>query len=504
MRTRYLCLLLLAACSGKPQTASSPPAGEDTDTSPGGLDTADDTPPEWVELAVGCEAPAPVAGAVTVLGEDQNTQTQPGEWFVELVDVELAPSGQVLWGAGQGGLMGYDVSSPEAPELIGYFPSEGPIGRFYRVEVISDEQLFVSHRDFGFGLADVSEPSAPTMFNWNPGAGMEGMALDGEVLYIADLFGGLFVFDVSDVTAPVLLDQLSWDGATWDLVVGDGVGYMADNTLGVVPLDLSVPSAPAPADAVGVGSGVQDLALGDGVLFAAAGGGGVVVLDLSDPLAPSELARLDYGGSVQSVALDGQTLWAVNQEDVLAIDVSDPASPLPLGSVTTAEFAMHVTARDGVAWVGDWSRLSSWTVDTAARQPDIELGVSELYFREEAEAVRVTVRNTGGGALTLLSAESGDARIGVRASSATLAPGEAGVLEVGFSGGADLLTALCLVSDDPDQPVSMIELHSGDAGQNPAIGEPAPDFALVGLDGETRRLSEQLGKPVVLAYFATW
>ena len=500
-------LFLLVACSGKSDpapaggTETTPDSGDSTDTTD--TDTAD-TAPEWVELAAGCDPASPAAGAVTGLGEDQNTQTEPGGWFVELVDVELSADGQMLWGTGQGGLMGYDVSDPESPELIGYFPTQGPVGRFYRVEIVSEAQLYVSHRDFGFGLADISDPTSPSMYRWFEGIGLEGMALDGDVLYLADLFGGLFTFDVSDRSAPELLDQQSWDGATWDLVVGDGVGYMADNTLGIVPLDLSVPSAPSPADAVGVGSGVQDVALGDGVLYAAAGGGGVVVLDLSAPLAPVEIARLDYGGSVQSVALDGETLWAVNQEDVLAIDVSDPSNPLPLGSVTTAEFAMHVTARDGVAWVGDWSRLSSWRVDTDARQPDLELGVSELYFREEAEAVTVPVRNTGGGPLTLISAEAGDERISVRASTATLAPGEEGALEVSFSGGADLLTSLCLVSDDPDQPAVQVELHSGAAGQNPAIGEAAPDFALQGLDGETYQLSEQLGKPVVLAYFATW
>lgn len=499
-------ILMLVACSGTSETTPPPDSA-----APGVTDTADTTPtdsgeppPEWVELATGCMPPKPSPGVITQLGEDQNSTTNNQGWFAELVDVELSTDGQTLWGVGQGGLMGFDVRDPSDPNVVGRYPQDQPGGRYYRVEIINDAQAFVSHRDFGFALADISDPTDPVVGSLSGGVGMEGMALDGDVLYIADLFGGLFTFDVSDVTAPVLLDQQSWGGSTWDLVVDDGVGYAADSVLGIVPLDLTVASAPVTAVAVDVGGGVQDIALGDGVLYAAAGGSGVVVLDRTDPLAPVEVARLDYGGSVQSVALDGQTLWAVNQEDVLAIDVSDPTNPLPLGSVTTAEFAMHVTARDGVAWVGDWSRLGSWVVDTDARQPDLELGVSELFFREEAEVVSVPMRNTGGGMLTLLSSESGDSRISVRVSSATLAPGEEGVLEISFAGGADLVTSLCVVSDDPDLPAAMIELHTGAAGLSQAIGEPAPDFVLTGLDGQTYQLSEQLGKPVVLAYFATW
>jgi peroxiredoxin len=42
------------------------------------------------------------------------------------------------------------------------------------------------------------------------------------------------------------------------------------------------------------------------------------------------------------------------------------------------------------------------------------------------------------------------------------------------------------------------------ASAAPPAGVPAPDFALTGLDGTVYRLSEQLGAPVLLAYFATW
>jgi len=38
----------------------------------------------------------------------------------------------------------------------------------------------------------------------------------------------------------------------------------------------------------------------------------------------------------------------------------------------------------------------------------------------------------------------------------------------------------------------------------PAVGHPAPNFTLTGLDGQTFTLSDLRGKPVVLNFWATW
>ncbi len=41
-------------------------------------------------------------------------------------------------------------------------------------------------------------------------------------------------------------------------------------------------------------------------------------------------------------------------------------------------------------------------------------------------------------------------------------------------------------------------------GPAPAVGHPAPDFTLVGIDGQPHSLSDYRGKPVVLNFWATW
>ena len=64
--------------------------------------------------------------------------------------------------------------------------------------------------------------------------------------------------------------------------------------------------------------------------------------------------------------------------------------------------------------------------------------------------------------------------------------------------------SLCFSSNDPNAPIRDVEVASSSSMTNVAIGQPASDFVLNDLDGNSHRLSDQLGKPVVLSYFATW
>jgi hypothetical protein len=63
---------------------------------------------------------------------------------------------------------------------------------------------------------------------------------------------------------------------------------------------------------------------------------------------------------------------------------------------------------------------------------------------------------------------------------------------------------ICIASDDPGRPTFDLVVTGGQDGEGRVIGQSAPDFALEDLDGTVHRLSEQRGKPVVLAYFTTW
>ena len=47
----------------------------------------------------------------------------------------------------------------------------------------------------------------------------------------------------------------------------------------------------------------------------------------------------------------------------------------------------------------------------------------------------------------------------------------------------------------------MLLVGAGVATAQPSVGDPAPDFELVGSDGKTYRLSDLKGRAVVIAWF---
>lgn len=431
----------------------------------------------------------------------------PPAVLMELVQVQMDPARNMFWGVGQGGLFGFDVSDPATPELVARGPTSGG-GRYYSLWVpgIDDPApglIYTTHRDIGLWVIDTTDLDAPqAVYLWGR-SGLAGMDVSGDLMYIAKHSGELVTLDISDRAAPTERSTVSGMSSAWGVTVGDGALYGADNVEGVVVFDLSNPEYPNAVGAVDVGSGVQALALHGDVLFAAAGSTGVVALDVSDPLSPVWLDTWAAGESVQSVAVDGDTLWAVTQKAVIAFDVSDPSVITPVSSRETPFWAMGVDAADGVAWVGDWGAVRGYARRPGVSAPDMSLAVSSLFIPDTADVIEVPVNNQGSAPLHLVGLESGVEGLLVSVNKSTVAVGERAMLRLEWSGG-ELDTEVCLASDDPDQPIQYLRVQAGPVTDGVGVGAVAPDFVLADLDGEYHRLSEMIGHPVVLIYFATW
>ena len=517
MRTP-LPLLLLAAC-GAPFPCDEDEllradglcvprgGGSDDDTQPGGdsSDSGDsgDAPIVWTTLPASCEPSTSLPQDTLVqTGQDKRGQDKPGQgFFVELIDLEL--HSDRVYGVGQGGLMVYDVSDPAAPALLGVNPAAGN-GRYHRVEVIQDGLVAVTHRDRGLELVDVTDPAAMKTLGVISRAGIEGLAWDGARLWLTDRARGLVPIDVSDPTRPVEGDATPGLSAPWELspILNDWT-YVSDNALGVVPIDLSDPDAPVIHPAVALPGATQHITVAEGHLYAAIGGAGVAVLSLTNPAAPSMLRVVPTGGSAAQVSAADGLLWVADHEGIVVYDLGDPTNPRPLAREQTEQFALAVRAAPGDrAWVGDWNILSGWALDRDGAAPSLDPSTDSPRLPAEGGETTVRLTNRGDDTLTLSGATVGDERITVEVSATSIEPGEDALLRLTWSGGETLDTSLCLSSNDPDEPTLTLTLTAGVVGDY--LGQAAPDFALTDLNGDTHRLSEQLGAPVLLAYFATW
>jgi hypothetical protein len=196
----------------------------------------------------------------------------------------------------------------------------------------------------------------------------------------------------------------------------------------------------------------------------------------------------------------------VTQEAVVVLDVGrdgTPEEPTPYAYEETEQFAMTIDADDGLWTVGDWNILSLWETDDGT-SPAIDLGLGTVAFLDGADTRFVDIINRGNGTLELSGISVPDG-VTAEVSAESLEPGEVASMALTWDGSTLTNVALvCIATNDPSRPDIQLLVSAGSDGEGEAIGQSAPDFSLTGLDGNTYRLSEQLGHPVVLAYFATW
>ena len=103
---------------------------------------------------------------------------------------------------------------------------------------VSGELAFVSDRQNGVWIVDVSDPTAPVVVR---AFGDADVFASGDLAYVAG-FGGLRIWDVSDPSNPVEVGSL--DTPTGNVFVSGGLAYIAASGRGLRIVDVSVPSAP--------------------------------------------------------------------------------------------------------------------------------------------------------------------------------------------------------------------------------------------------------------------
>jgi hypothetical protein len=471
----------------------------DTDVDDTDVDDTDDTDPPltWTTLPNTCTpASGRLPDPLTQTGRFEDGQDFPGDPFVELLDVDIVDD--VAYAVGQGGFVVLDIGDPTNPTELGRYT--GPFNRFHRVVALDDGLVALSHRDQGLDLVDASDPTAPASVARIRAPGLEGLAWTGEYLIATVRDEGVRVYDVVDPKKPLLVATAAGLTAPWSLSTpgADGWLYVADAALGVVPLDVSDPLAPVIGDAVDVGTLLHAERDGDR-LYVAGGGAGVKVLDVSLPDLPVWTDSWPTGGSVTQVDAADGLVAAADHEGLLVWDARGTPA-VPIGRERTFQFSLGVELDGTQAWAAAWNHFIGLAIDADGRTGDFDPVVRDIRLGDSG-VVSVPLPNRGGGPLTLVGATATDPDVVLEVDGAVIPSGGQGWLRITSPPGRTF--QICLASDDPDVPVYKAPVSSEDA-LVPPVGERAPDFALEDRDGITHRLSEQLGNPVLLVYFATW
>lgn len=505
------------------------------------LGGCDDTEGPVIRTEVSAGVPGPAA----TVNERDNLRylgRYAGPSFVEIQDIET--DGQVAWMCtAVQGLMRYDLTDLAAPSFVYSMGSSAGSLRYPRCFrlALAPGRLYLSNRgdeiqpDAFVAAFDVSgaRPSETAVWNRGEAGSADGLHWSDGRLYVAAQSDGLFVLDAPEDGS--LTERLSLtaglDGPRQVRIdAARGLALIADGPGGLKVIDVSDPSrltllggAPTNGQAVDLdlarapGAGTGPDAAGRSLAYVAAASGGLEIFDYTDPAAPTRLSSTPTPGTSLGVSVSNGHAFVAAWNDLRAYDVADPAAPnlVAVERVWTPEEyprVMAVASHDDLVLAGEWTGLIThrFVPDLASAHIATESRVIDFGRIPPGGRVARTVLfgNDGGAPLRLLGAVATPPSV-FEVSAAephALAPGEQSFIEVIAQPTTDsrLSGRLVLTTDDPDEPELELALRANSRGFD--VGDRAPSFELPDLDGtiwSSRRLKQQ-GKPVLLAYFATF
>lgn len=311
-----------------------------------------------------------------------------------------------------GGVEMVDISDPANPTGYSFFASYW-LRRTLRVHVAGG-QAYLAGYDDGLLIVDVTNPTHLTKTcHYRIPSNANGLALSGQMLYLADGWQGVKTIDVTDPHNPVTVGAL---GPSADLhssaqdIVLDGIhAYVADYGGGLRVLDVSDPANPAEMSYYplpDMANYAQRLDVADGYAYVADTSGRLRIFNVADPTQPAPVTvyEEDYR-SVVDVQVTGNYAYTVGDDGLRALNISDPAHPAETSHCPdiVEGSSLHVTG--GYAYiVGGESGNYLWTVDVSIPLSPTVVSTYTLpvFF---ANAVHVTEQPTTGARLAYVNTE---------------------------------------------------------------------------------------------------
>jgi hypothetical protein len=198
--------------------------------------------------------------------------------------------------------------------------------------VVRDTKLYYGSTT-GLTIFDVSRPSSPHPVGFVPIPGeVSGLDINGDFAYVAAGLWGLQVVDLSALRVvgtyrPAgLLD--AGDDTTLSVAVSGSLAVLGTRGGRMVVVDVSSPYQPIEVSRAGDHGMAERLTI-TGARVHAARFRNFQVFDVSNPASPKPLGDLTFasGGWALDLLADRDTVHLLTHEDLLSIDVSDPHAP---------------------------------------------------------------------------------------------------------------------------------------------------------------------------------
>ena len=442
----------------------------------------------------------------------------------EQIDVEIDGNLMIITG-GLGGAVLYDISDPGNPISLSDLRLGGcPWGRTYSWDINDDASLAIgTSRECGIGIFDISQTSNPKrLISYRPSldshvpeasgfeVSVEDVEIVGDYAILAAHSDGILIYDISSPVSPQFVSQVATNNA-FSLAVDNNFVYVADGDKGLKIIDISQISTPRLVSSLETSGSAKDIRYKNDYVFMAVGAAGVDVAEVSDPELPVLLDSFETRGFASKVAINNQgNLVSVSAwVDIEVLEWNGVNLNL-VGYKNTAGRVMAVgMATEGIIYSAEWEDLIVYQYGSS-QFSDIDIFPRFLDFSHlldgQSETLSVEVESNGLIPLNISTIISNHEDFTFQPTVTSINPGESQVLQITYTANSQTAGGqLLLYSDDPDEGIATVKL-SGNAINNIAVGQPAPNFELpvIANGKNTLGLSDFAGQVVVVAFFGWW
>tara|TARA_Y100000768_G_scaffold136922_1_gene101918 strand:- start:159 stop:965 length:807 start_codon:yes stop_codon:yes gene_type:complete len=266
-----------------------------------------------------------------------------------------------------------------------------------------------------------------------------------------------------------------------------------------------VSSNPIFINQIETSNAIKDIALSQSFIYVAIGSDGVNIYDNSDPQNPIILDNYNTNTLANRISPFENKL-AVSDWDDIDILEWNGSSFDRVGYKNTGNRTMAVATKENYIYSAEWASVQAFQfgpVDGA----DIDLSTLELNYpfvnNGDSYSLSLEVFNNGNSSLIIQDDYVTNSEFEVINNLSDLEPGQSQIVEIIYNASSNNSAGVYRIyTNDSDQPLVMCETNGNIDGAN--IGEPAIDFELnyIANGDGSFRLSDQLGKIVVIAFFA--
>ncbi len=301
---------------------------------------------------------------------------------------DIAFAGNRLFAVGERNLTEAWITYTGSPMLLsGHNSLQDGVDKVRGVARSGDRAFLAGVNDVT--VMDISHPDDTEVIGQlELGFGVECVAASGDVAMVGGA-SGFWVLDVSDPSNIVELDFLDI-GTVRKIAIDGDYAILACESDGVRILDWSTPTSVIEVGSYSHEGQAVSVAVEGEKAYVAAYSGGTLCLDLTSPTSPSLLGLLDAGTALtlDIDVEDGLVCLATTNDGVKIVDFSNPAQPVELGSVETAENVVTVDMQGSTVVVG--SREAAWNfVDLSDPADPTLVGLVEVYWSGQAGEVAI-------------------------------------------------------------------------------------------------------------------